>query len=127
MLVMEPQSDGTWTLTGIKQYGDGTPRTTYTITAPAGWSPATMAQSHFYLGHSMFPNDNDANATYDEIRIWNRAITEEEMSNSARFGLDVPVSMNEEYCANGALRKQGEGTLIVTGQNTYLEQIINPC
>ena len=51
-LVMEPQSDGTWTLTGIKQYGDGTPRTTYTITAPAGWSPATMAQSHFYLGHS---------------------------------------------------------------------------
>ncbi|MBQ9431331.1 MAG: autotransporter-associated beta strand repeat-containing protein [Kiritimatiellae bacterium] len=118
-LVMEPQPDGSWTITGIKQYGDGTPRTTYTITAPAGWSPATMAQSHFYLGHSMFPADNDANATYDEIRIWNRAITAEEMSNSAKFGLDVPVSMNEEYCANGALRKQGEGTLIVTGHNTY--------
>lgn len=49
-----------------------------------------MFKSHsaFWLGHSPFRTDATADASYNEVRIWNRAFTRDEMLNSARLGPD---------------------------------------
>ena len=51
-----------------------------------------MFHSHsaFFLGHS-FPSDKNtvtADASYNEVRIWNRALTHDEIMRSARLGPD---------------------------------------
>ncbi|MDY6407692.1 MAG: hypothetical protein SPL08_03195, partial [Pseudomonadota bacterium] len=55
-----------------------------TFTAPSGWSLASFVQTHAYLGRA-FDGDNtkDADATYDEVRIWNGVLTEAQLSANA--------------------------------------------
>ena len=49
-----------------------------------------MFKSHsaFWLGHSPFKTDATADASYNEVRIWNRAFTQDEMLQSAKLGPD---------------------------------------
>ncbi len=119
--VIEQQVDGSWIITGYKQYDTGETRATATLIPPAGWSPAVMKQSHFYLGHSQFPNDNDANVSYNEVRIWNRALSQEELSANAAAGPDSVEmgTIDPANSANGVFRKCGQGALMLTGANTF--------
>lgn len=50
----------------------------------------SMFNSHkaFWLGHSQEKNDQTAYASYNEVRIWNRAFTHEEIMRSAKLGPD---------------------------------------
>ena len=41
------------------------------------------------LGHSFFTGDNDASATYNEVRIWNAALSESQLTANAIAGPDV--------------------------------------
>lgn len=43
---------------------------------------------HLWLGHSPHKHDSNADASYNEVRIWNRALTSEELKLSAAAGPD---------------------------------------
>lgn len=49
----------------------------------------TLTDSAFWLGRSQFTADNTANARYDEVRIWNGALTQSEREDYQAFGPDV--------------------------------------
>ncbi len=53
------------------------------------WVPSMLAGAELWLGHSSFPNDEDAAADYDEVRIWNSALTDEQLTDSAHVGPDI--------------------------------------
>ena len=44
--------------------------------------------SAFWLGHSPFPWDEQADASYNEVRIWSRAFTHDEILRSSKLGPD---------------------------------------
>ena len=54
-----------------------------------GWTPADLAGANFFIGRSQYSSDHDANAKYDEVRIWNGALSEETMAESSRLGPDA--------------------------------------
>ena len=43
-----------------------------------------------WLGHSQF-NDNDASASYNEVRLWNGALTQAQLAYNSLLGPDVLV------------------------------------
>ena len=51
-----------------------------------------LANASFYLGHSQFTNHADANARYDEVRIWNGVLPQSAMEMSAVLGPDATAS-----------------------------------
>jgi len=77
----------------------------------ANYSPAAVAQANMWLGHSEWP-DNDASASYNELRIWNAALTEAQLKENSVYGPDSALH-------DGGLVKLGDGTLILTGSNSY--------
>ena len=59
-------------------------------TTSAAWSVADIAGGPFYLGHSQYyPTDHNANASYNEVRVWKGALTDAQLSHSAALGPDV--------------------------------------
>jgi len=64
----------------------------WTQPAPDGWTLARLANSGvFCLGGSLC-GDPDANATYDEVRIWNGALSNGEIANSFAKGPDATAA-----------------------------------
>ena len=53
------------------------------------WTLAAIAAGNFYLGHSQWSDNYDANAKYDEVRIWNGALGEDQLAANASMGPDV--------------------------------------
>ena len=87
-ITFQPEADGSWTVTFYKQ--DATTGATLAKLEKKvtnGWSLRTQGQRNCWLGHSQF-NDNDANASYNEVRVWNRALTEAELAAHAQAGPD---------------------------------------
>ena len=54
-----------------------------------GWTLSEIAGATFYIGHSQYANDYDANAKYDEVRIWNGALTDAQLTENAKLGPDT--------------------------------------
>ena len=52
----------------------------------ANWALGQMFRPIFYLGHSQYSADFDASAEYDEVRIWNGALTDEQLAANAGAG-----------------------------------------
>ncbi|MBQ1429779.1 MAG: hypothetical protein IIZ06_08945, partial [Kiritimatiellae bacterium] len=54
----------------------------------SGWTLATLAATNpdFWLGVSKYSSDHDANASYDEVRIWNGALGEDQLAANAAMG-----------------------------------------
>ena len=81
---------------------------------------ADLANANFYLGHSQFKNHADANARYDEVRIWNGVLPQSAMEMSAVLGPDATASQLAgigQNSANGvtALAVAQGATLDMTG------------
>ena len=53
------------------------------------WTLADVPSALFCLGHSQYPGNHDANAMYDEVRIWHGVRSDEDLSASAMLGPDV--------------------------------------
>lgn len=53
------------------------------------WSLDQLDQRELWLGRSKTAADYDANASYNEVRIWNGALTEGQLTASALAGADV--------------------------------------
>ena len=47
-----------------------------------------MSHKAFWLGHSPYSSDAQADASYDEVRIWDVALTDDEIRDSAKLGPD---------------------------------------
>ncbi|MBQ6140538.1 MAG: hypothetical protein IJI54_04550, partial [Kiritimatiellae bacterium] len=87
----------------------------------AGWTLAKLVAGNFYLGHSQFTSDLDANAKYDEVRIWRGALNAEALTLSAQKGPDATtadiaaiVAKNAETSVGRTLDLAG-GTLDLGG------------
>ena len=110
-MTFEPLEDGNWQVTAYKQdaaTGETLKKTAFTTSG--GWSLRTQGQNNCYLGRSV-QTDNDASANYNEVRIWNRALSEAELTANALAGPDTLSSR--------AFEKRGEGRLTLSGANTY--------
>ena len=58
----------------------------------AGWSLADLPSPQFFLGHSQYhPVNYDANAEYDEVRIWHGVVSDADLDASAALGPDVKL------------------------------------
>ena len=108
-----PVGDGTWKVTCWRQVaGTGKIESIITLVAPSGWSPANQNADHFWLGRSLAAADADASCSYNEVRIWNRPLTEWELVMNDFAGPDAVIG-EEPFV------KAGQGTLTLTGANTY--------
>ena len=90
----------------------GLPMGRYTTTAPLEWDPSALAQSYFNLGYS-HQGDHSTHARFDEVRIWNIALTEDELVESTTRGPDA------DFTTAPCLRKTGAGTLTLASASTY--------
>ena len=53
------------------------------------WNLTDFASPKLYIGHSQYTADADANAIYDEVRVWKGGLTDEQLTTSAASGPDV--------------------------------------
>ena len=53
----------------------------------------TFADPALYLGHSQYASDKDAMAAYDEVRIWNGVLTDDQLAASAAAGPDATITV----------------------------------
>ncbi|MBP5321427.1 MAG: hypothetical protein J6334_10605 [Kiritimatiellae bacterium] len=65
------------------------------------WTPANINQIHCMLGRSEF-NDPDASATYRELRIWNAALSEEQLTRNVQLGCDILPRFSATYTEEAA-------------------------
>ena len=57
----------------------------------ANWSTATIVQDNFWLGHSHW-GDQDAAASYNEVRVWAAALSQAQVEANGTLGADtLPV------------------------------------
>ena len=54
------------------------------------WTPGDFASRNLWLGHGY--SNNDASATYDEVRVWHYALSAEELTANAQLGPDRIVA-----------------------------------
>ena len=93
-MVFEPNSNGTWGITAYKQ-DSGTGKTLKSVTLSSGnsgWSLPTQGMQTCWLGHSRYSADRDANASYNEVRVWRTALTESELAANALNGPDASIA-----------------------------------
>lgn len=84
-----------------------TTKTTFPTSALSGW--------HFFLGRSFY-NDSDASATYDEVRVWKKALTDAQLAWSARLGPDsLPTEARAGETAAITTACEGSGSVTVDG------------
>ena len=85
----------------------------YSMTAnSADWTPASLADAVIALGYS-FEANPDSNASYNEVRVWNKAFTADDLVRSAMLGPDA------DFTAKPSLVKTGVGSLTLAAGNTY--------
>ena len=115
-VVCKRGDDGRWKIRGYRKYRDGEDIIKrFEYDAPPGWSLAKQDQTYTYIGRSL-QNDLDTSATFDELRIWKRALTDEEIEANGELGPDaLPAA---------AFEKRGMGTLTLTGANTYAQPTV---
>ena len=89
--VFKPQDNGTWKVYYYKQDASTGATLTSAVIDSTGssWSLTTQNQNDCWLGHSHWSGDYDANASYNEVRVWGRALTEAELSENVQLGPDV--------------------------------------
>ena len=104
-IVLQPLSDGTWNATfRKKEVQTGVTLAHYTINSgTSGWKPSVQGLNNCWLGHSQFESDNDAAATYNEVRIWNAALSDAQLTKNVQLGPDqLPALANGAGVSNSA-------------------------
>ena len=79
----------------------------------AAWTPADVAETLIALGYSYKTDNPDANASYNEVRIWNKALTADDLVRSAMLGPDA------DFTGESSLVKTGAGSLTLAADNAY--------
>ena len=55
----------------------------------SGWTLASLSNPRLLLGGSQYACDGDAGAEYDEVRVWNGALTDEQLAANVKAGPDT--------------------------------------
>ena len=79
----------------------------------ANWTPADLSTTLIALGYSYQTGNPDANASYNEVRVWNKALTADDLVRSAMLGPDA------DFTGDSSLVKTGAGSLTLAAGNTY--------
>ena len=94
------------------------------------WTLANLVDknSDFWLGVSKYSGDSDANASYDEVRIWNGALSADALALSARKGPDATsADLAEIMAASPAartIRLESGATLSIGTGNTLTQPVV---
>ena len=107
--------DGKWTIRAYRKNLRTNNEYRGEFAAPAGWSLANQDQTYTYIGRAL-ENYNDASASYDEFRIWKRALTDAEIAANEAAGPDALPATTFE--------KRGAGRLTLVGANTYAQPTV---
>ena len=88
-MTLNPLGDNVWNIRCYKQHNDtGETLSRHEFNATNVVSLTSLPPKTLFLGRSFFSGDNDASATYDEVRIWNAALSEEALSTNVIAGAD---------------------------------------
>jgi len=115
-ITMTPNGDGKTTLAWAKRdVNTGAVLASGGATTSADWDPSLIASYGWScLGRSQY-SDSDADASYDEMRVWKAALTEEQLSWSAKLGPDA-LPVEEVTSTPSTLTLTSEnGTVTVNG------------
>ncbi|MBO7688862.1 MAG: hypothetical protein J6V72_20950, partial [Kiritimatiellae bacterium] len=92
-----------WRVTGYKQdatTGQTLKMGTFLVNSET-WSPSKLVQDVCALGYST-GNDKDSYASYNEMRVWSIALTEEQLTQHALLGPDTVPDYSAESTAVAA-------------------------
>lgn len=92
--VVQPKGGNTATVTLYVFDADGSEAMRVNSLETANWSTATIVQSNFWIGHSHW-GDWDAMADYNELRVWNAALSEKQLRINNAMGPDVVPAIGE--------------------------------
>lgn len=97
-------ADGTWNATFRKKDArTGETLGSHTVNSgTSGWSPAVQGQANCWLAHSQY-GDNDASAAYNEVRVWNAALSDAQLTENARLGPDQLPALDSGATAAGGV------------------------
>ena len=88
-VVFTPKADGSCDVRWAKRNATtGAIEKSGSKNAP-NWALGALYRPYFYLGHSQYSGDHDANAEYDEVRIWDGALTDAQLNANAAAGPDA--------------------------------------
>ena len=90
------------------------------------WTLANLVDknSDFWLGVSKYSGDSDANASYDEVRIWNGALTADALALSAMKGPDA-TSADLAEISGCTLTLESGATLSLGEGNTLVQPVVS--
>ncbi len=87
-LVVKPTGNNTATVTAYIEDPSGGEAIRVKSESVTKWSTATIVQKNFWLGHSHW-NDKDVYSTYNEVRVWAAALSQEQIVANGTLGPDV--------------------------------------
>lgn len=109
-VVFDQQPDDSWRFTAYMRDAATGELIDAATTVKANWSFTNIVQSSgIWLGHSAAVQDPDPYMDYHDVRIYNRALTADQLAASCAAGPD----------AHFYLKKTGAGMLTLSGANTY--------
>ncbi|MBO4709663.1 MAG: C10 family peptidase, partial [Kiritimatiellae bacterium] len=93
----------------------------------ANFTMSSLANAVLYLGHSLWEADHDANATYDEVRVWSGVLSDAQLKANAVAGPDVAdlaeaQQIAAEADATSASLPVGGHTATRRGRITYSQR-----
>ena len=96
------------------------------------WTLDDLVKPHFYIGHSQWATDRDANASYDEVRVWKGVLSEAALTLSARKGPDATAADIAEIAsaaraaapAARTLRLEPGAALEIASDATFTQPIL---
>lgn len=83
-----------------------------------------FANPVLYLGHSQFSADYDANATYDEVRVWNCVLSDEAIAESCALGPDATTAQLANLVKPTTIEVASGATLDLGG-NTITQRVFS--
>ena len=77
---------------GARDLAGANPPRIFEGATTAAWSPTNLISRVLAIGRSS-SNDNDASATYDEVRVWGGVLTLDQLAVNAANGADHPYGL----------------------------------
>lgn len=90
------------------------------------WDVSKVLSASLYLGHSQWPKEvgNDANATYDEVRVWNCVLSDEAIAESCALGPDATTAQLANLVKPTTIEVASGATLDLGG-NTITQRVFS--
>ena len=89
------------------------------------WSTATIVQDNFWLGHSHW-NDNDAAASYNEVRVWAAAFSQAQVQANGTLGANtLPVLSDRSAIGVTKQIDIASGATLDLGGHTLTQSVIS--